>query len=87
MGLIEAPALHMRYSQLEEWLKLNGVSRYKLELWLAKGVIKGHVVDGGRFYYNAAEVKRDVLDKLCEGTGVFDLGKGENNNGTGTGKH
>jgi predicted site-specific integrase-resolvase len=81
MSAVEAPAPHLRYGQLEEWLKANGISRYKLGLLIAKGVIKAHALAGGRYYYNAAEIKRDVLDQLkSEGVTVFELkGKAANN--------
>jgi hypothetical protein len=59
-----APGPHLRYAELKGWLRENGVSKHKLTILLADGVIKRHYVNGGTAYYNAEQVKRDVLDPL-----------------------
>ena len=59
-----SPKPHLRYAELKEWLQANGVSRYKLLSLLEQGIIKPNFVGGGTAYYNADQVKRDVLDAL-----------------------
>jgi predicted site-specific integrase-resolvase len=59
-----APGPHLRYAELKEWLRENGISEYKLKGMLTLGMIKTNYVNGGRAYYNAEQVKRDVLDLL-----------------------
>jgi predicted transcriptional regulator len=59
-----APKPHLRYAELREWLSNNGVSHYKLRSLISQGVIKTSYVGGGTAYYNADQVKRDVLDAL-----------------------
>lgn len=59
-----APKPHLRYAELKDWLQTNGVSHYKLRSLLSQGVIKTSYVGGGTAYYNADQVKRDVLDAL-----------------------
>lgn len=76
MSAVEAPKPFLRFGELEDWLRANGISRYKMTLLIAKGVITAHGLAGGRSYYNAAEIQRDVLDRLTGG-----------NNGTGRSKH
>ena len=58
------PKPHLRYAELREWLQANGVSQYKLKSLLAQGVIKANYIGGGCAYYNADQIKRDVLDAL-----------------------
>jgi predicted transcriptional regulator len=59
-----APKPHLRYTELKDWLQKNGVSHYKLRSLLNQGVIKTNYVGGGYAYYNADQIKRDVLDHL-----------------------
>jgi len=59
-----APKPHLRYSELRDWLQTNGVSEHKLKGMLTSGFIKAVYLNGGRAYYNADQVKRDVLDPL-----------------------
>jgi hypothetical protein len=54
----------LRYAELKDWLQKNGVSQYKLRTLLNQGVIKTIYVGGGTAYYNADQIKRDVLDRL-----------------------
>jgi hypothetical protein len=54
----------LRYAELKDWLQENGVSHYKLRSLLNQGVIKTNYVGGGTAYYNADQIKRDVLDRL-----------------------
>jgi hypothetical protein len=58
------PKPHLRYSELKDWLQENGVSLYKLKILLNQGVIKPNYVGGGSAYYNADQIKRDVLNQL-----------------------
>ena len=58
------PKPHLRYADLKEWLQANGVSHYKVRSLISQGVIKTQHVNGGRAFYNADQVKRDVLDHL-----------------------
>jgi predicted transcriptional regulator len=58
------PKPHLRYAELKDWLQKNGVSHYKLRSLLNQGVIKTNYVGGGTAYYNADQIKRDVLDAL-----------------------
>jgi hypothetical protein len=59
-----APGPHLRYADLKGWLRENGISEYKLKSLLTQGVIKTQHLNGGRAFYNADQVKRDVLDHL-----------------------
>ena len=59
-----APKPHLRYAELREWLRENGVSHNKLRVLLTDGIIKRQYVNGGRAFYNADQIKRDVLDPL-----------------------
>jgi hypothetical protein len=59
-----SPKPHLRYAELKEWLQANGVSGYKLRSLLAQRIIKPNFVGGGTAYYNADQIKRDVLDPL-----------------------
>ena len=61
-----APKPHLRYAELREWLQANGVSQYKLRSLLTQGVIKSNYVGGGYAYYNADQIRRDVLDPMDE---------------------
>jgi hypothetical protein len=61
---IPSPKPHLRYAELKEWLFANGVSQYKLRSLVAQGVIKPNYVGGGYAYYNADQIKRDVLDPM-----------------------
>ena len=58
------PKPHLRYAELKEWLQANGVSQYKMKSLLSQGVIKANHIGGGCAYYNADQIKRDVLDAL-----------------------
>jgi hypothetical protein len=68
-----APGPHLRYAELRQWLQENGVSEYKLRSMLALGVIQSKIVAGGKAYYNADQVKRDVLDQLDGTFGTEEL--------------
>jgi hypothetical protein len=59
-----APKPHLRYAELKDWLCENGISEHKLKGMLTVGMIKKQYVNGGTAYYNADQVKRDVLDLL-----------------------
>lgn len=58
------PKPHLRYAELKDWLSENGVSHYKLRSLVNQGVIKTNYVGGGYAFYNADQIKRDVLDAL-----------------------
>ncbi len=59
-----APRSHLRYAEMENWLRENGISKHKLAILMADGVIKRQYLNGGAAYYNADQIKRDVLDPL-----------------------
>ena len=59
------PKPHLRYGELKQWLQENGITEYYLKELLNSGVIKIiHLKNNGRGFYNARQIKRDVLDLL-----------------------
>lgn len=69
-----SPKPHLRYAELKEWLQANGVSGYKLRSLLAQGIIIPQFVGGGYAYYNADQIRRDVLEAIEVGSGKSEVG-------------
>jgi len=61
-----APKSTLRYGDLVEWLRENGIGKHTVEKLVANGTIKANtLVRGGAAFYSADQVKRDVIDKVC----------------------
>jgi hypothetical protein len=59
----EAPTEFMRYGTMREWLKQNGFPECEIMRMIAKGLIQARPIrPGGRAWYNASQIKRDVLN-------------------------
>ena len=62
MMATEAPSEMMRYGTMLQWLMENGLTEYEITRMIAKGVIRCRHHAGGRAWYYASQIKRDVLN-------------------------
>jgi hypothetical protein len=60
-----APAPILKLSELQKWLRANGIRRYTMVKLIESGQIKGRCLPASRVrYYSAQEVEREVLKVL-----------------------
>jgi len=61
--ITEAPTELMRHGTMLQWLMKNGLSRFEIETLLKTGVIRARPIrPGGRAWYNASQIMKDVLN-------------------------
>jgi hypothetical protein len=62
---VPAPKPLLKWGEVIEWLVANGVRRKRAIRCFTTGKIKGRSLDpSGAKFYSAAEIQREILDKL-----------------------
>lgn len=62
---VAPPKPLLKWGEMIEWLKANGVRKSEALRYIAAGKIKGHTLPPSMVrHYSAAEIQREILDAL-----------------------